>query len=272
MQIKLVMAALLVVGLSAVLAGCGKSPVQQQQAKPQPTEAATEHAHKEGAHQGVIVEIGRDNYHAEAVFEKEGVIRLYTLGKDDAIVQEVELQSLEAHVKPEGDMEATPVTFEAEPQKGDAAGKTSRFIARLPRELWSKPATVTVPSITIAGQRFRFAVPPVVIHAEPAKVDTDKEKAIFLSPGGKYTPADIRANGNLIPSQKYGVADWHMGDEPKAGDKICPVTASKADPRCTWVIDGKKYEFCCPPCIGKFVKRAKDDPKDIKEPEDYREK
>ena len=35
------------------------------------------HAHKPGGHGGSIVEIGRDNYHAEAVFEKNGAVRLY---------------------------------------------------------------------------------------------------------------------------------------------------------------------------------------------------
>ena len=56
----------------------GSAPPQEARATEAKKEA--EHAHKPGAHGGTIVEIGRDNYHAEAVFEKGGVLRLYTLG------------------------------------------------------------------------------------------------------------------------------------------------------------------------------------------------
>lgn len=40
------------------------------------------HEHKPGAHGGIIVSLGKDSYHAEAVFEKDGAIRLY-LRKDE---------------------------------------------------------------------------------------------------------------------------------------------------------------------------------------------
>src|SRR5579884_2976021 len=56
-----------------------------------------EHGHKPGGHGGIIVEIGRDSYHAEAVFEKGGTLRLYTLGKDESRIQEVEEQTLTAY-------------------------------------------------------------------------------------------------------------------------------------------------------------------------------
>ena len=42
-----------------------------------------EHGHKAGVHGGIMVSLGRDSYHAEAVFEKGGLLRLYTLGKDE---------------------------------------------------------------------------------------------------------------------------------------------------------------------------------------------
>src|SRR5262249_1748085 len=80
---------------AAVLVGCSESgkntpasvnsdttPSTQTAAKKAGSEAEGEHAHKPGEHGGIIVEIGRDNYHAEAVFEKGGVLRLYTLGKE----------------------------------------------------------------------------------------------------------------------------------------------------------------------------------------------
>src|SRR5262245_43004792 len=58
-----------------------------------------EHGHAAGAHGGTIVPIGRDSYHAEVVFENGGTIRLFTLGSDEAKVQEVEAQTLAGFVK-----------------------------------------------------------------------------------------------------------------------------------------------------------------------------
>ena len=34
-------------------------------------------------------------------------------------------------------------------------------------------------------------------------------------------------------------------------------------------VDGKPYEFCCPPCVDEFVKSAKATPDEIKPPAEY---
>ena len=81
-----------------------------------------EHGHKPGAHGGIIVSLGKDSYHAEAVFEKGRKVRLYMLGKEETRVQEVDAQDLSAFVTPEGSTEAVPVAFKPEPQPGDAKG------------------------------------------------------------------------------------------------------------------------------------------------------
>jgi YHS domain-containing protein len=99
-----------------------------------------------------------------------------------------------------------------------------------------------------------------------------RERDLFLKPGGIYTTADIAANGNTIPSLKYKGISWEHADDLKSGDKICPITVNKADPKCTWIVNGKTYEFCCTPCLDKFVKWAKQDPTKIKAPEDYIQK
>jgi hypothetical protein len=62
---------------------------------------------------------------------------------------------------------------------------------------------------------------------------------------------------------------WAHEDDLKAGDKVCPVTANKADPQCEWYVNGQKYEFCCPPCLEKFVGWAKTQPDKVKPPEAY---
>jgi len=250
----------------------GTTPSTQTAANKAGSEAETEHAHKPGGHGGIIVEIGRDNYHAEAVFEKGGVLRLYTLGKDEAKIQEVESQSLTGYVKLEGGSESTSVVFRPVPQSGDAEGKTSQFVARLPKELSGKHVEVTIPSIRIGGERFRLGFKSVSApHDESMldKVSGQEERQLYLTPGGKYTEADIKANGNRTATQKLqGVMSSH-DRKPKSGDKVCPITRTKANPKITWVVGGTYYGFCCPPCIDEFVQLAKEHPEEIKEPGSY---
>ncbi len=219
------------------------------------------------------MEIGQDNYHAEVVFEKGGVLRLYTLGKDQAKVQEVESQVLTAYVKPVGGSESNSVILKPEPQPGDSEGKTSQFVGKLPRELWGLSVEGTIPSLTIAGERFRVPFENAKdAHGDeevPSGLAEEAEKKLYLTPGGKYTEADIKANGNLTASQRFQGFKASHDLKPKPGDRICPVTLTKANPKCTWVIDGKTYQFCCPPCIDEFVQLAKERPEEIKEPAAY---
>jgi YHS domain-containing protein len=261
--------------------GCGEQPSDSPPGAAAPPAAPAkssegEHAHKPSAHGGTVVPIGGDNYHAEAVFEKDGVVRLYTLGNDESKVIEVEAQPLSAFVKPKGGAEATPFVLKPEPQDGDGAGRTSQFVGKLPRELWGKRVEVTVPTIRISGDRFRFGFESAEeAHPEadmPKGVASAEERKLFLTPGGLYTEADIKANGGVTGSQKFRGFQPAHDLKPKAGDKICPVTLTKANPACAWVIGGKTYEFCCPPCVEEFVTLAKENPKEIKGPEEYRKK
>jgi YHS domain-containing protein len=280
----LLLAGVGVAGLVAV--GCGGS--SQPPASAPPSQHSTEkptggpggasgdeaHGHKPGAHGGILVSLGRDSYHAEAVFEKGGVVRLYMLGKDEARVQEVDAQDLVAYLTPEGATEADKMTFRPEPQPGDTKGKTSLFTAALPKDMVGKRVQVTVNNINVGGERFRIAFsnePAAGEHAAemPAKKASDEEQKLFLSPGGLYTAADIAANGNTVPTVKYkGIRAQH-DDNPKPGDKICPISKTKANPKFTWVIGGKTYEFCCIPCIEEFLVLAKEKPGEVKAPAEY---
>jgi YHS domain-containing protein len=265
-------------------AGCnsGTSPGADPQAtapkaggSPPPVPAAApegEHAHRPGAHGGNVVEIGRDNYHAEPVFEAGGTLRLYMLGQDEARVLEVEDQTMTAYVKPEGGTEAVPVSLKTDRQDGDAPGKTSRFVGVVPKALAGKTLEVTVPSIRIAGERFRFSFTSAgAAHDEgvPAKLAGDEERALYLTPGGKYTEADIKANGGVTASEKFKGAKAAHDLKPRPGDPICPITLTKANAKVTWVVGGKTYEFCCPPCVDEFVTMAKEHPEQVKEPGEY---
>ena len=107
-------------------------------------------------------------------------------------------------------------------------------------------------------------------HVEmPDKLGTEEQKKIFLTPGGLYTEADIEANGRAIADIKYrGIKSEHS-TMAKKGDKICPISETKANPKFTWVIGGKTYQFCCVPCIEEFVGKAKTTPGEIKPPDAY---
>lgn len=248
-------------------------PVSSSAVAPTAAPAADEeHGHKPGAHGGIMISLGRDSYHAEAVFEKGGMLRLYTLGKDESRVIDVEKQTLKGFVKAEGDAEAHPFTLEAEPQDGDAEGRTSQFLGTLPKGLWGMNLDVTVPNIVISGERFRLGFkssPEQHDEGMPNKVADEEERKLYLTPGGKYTEADIQANGNVTASMKFKGLKSSHDMFPKPGDKICPVTKTKANPQFTWVVDGKAYEFCCPPCVDEFVKMAKSTPEEILKPSDY---
>jgi hypothetical protein len=283
-KVMIVVALLTLAAVSGLIVGCSNSgkdapPAADNDTAPSrpsagqtPSGDSSEHAHKPGQHGGAIVEIGRDSYHAEAVFEKGGIVRLYTLGQDEARIQEVELQTLTGYVKPEGVSEATSIVFRPVPQPGDGEGKTSQLVARLPRDLAGKSLEVTIPSIRIAGERFRLgfkSAPAPHDEGMLDKVSGEEEKQLYLTPAGKYTAADIKANGNRTASQKLkGVMSSH-DRKPKPGDRICPITRTKANPKITWVVGGQTYQFCCPPCIDEFVKTAKEQPEEIKGPGSY---
>ena len=286
-----ILSGLLLGGLT-ITSGCGDSITTSPQASAQTSGAAVassttpvavgatestavngeEHGHKAAAHGGILVSLGRDSYHVEAVFEKGGLLRLYTLGKDESRVIDVDKQTLKGFAKVEGAGEAHQFQLEAEPIEGDAQGRTSQFIGTLPEDLQGQKLEVTVPNIVISGERFRLgfkSTPEQHNEGMPPKIADAEERQLYLTPGGAYTQDDIQANGNVTASVKFkGLASSH-NMFPKTGDKICPVTQTLANPVFTWTIGGKPYEFCCPPCVDEFVKLAKTSPNEIKEPNDY---
>ncbi len=230
------------------------------------------HPHKPGSHGGIIIPIGSDSYHAEAVIEASGAFRLLMLGKDETRIQEVDVQPVKAYVKVIGDPNATPIELAAVPQDGDAPDKTSQFVGELPEVFRGKQLDVTIPNLRIAGERFRVGFTTVTeSHAEemPDSLPAEEERKLYLTAGGKYTEADIKANGSVTATQKFkGIPSSH-DMFPKEGDRICPVTKTKANPKFTWIVDGKSYQFCCPPCVDEFVTMAKERPDELMAPDDY---
>jgi hypothetical protein len=103
----------------------------------------------------------------------------------------------------------------------------------------------------------------------PLPVAAGQLRELYLTPGGSYTLADIDANGREIASKKYRGFQARHDFHPQPGDRLCPVTRTKASAECTWIIAGQRYQFCCPPCIDEFVRQAKDRPEEVQPAEAY---
>jgi YHS domain-containing protein len=106
-------------------------------------------------------------------------------------------------------------------------------------------------------------------NAMPEKVVDAAEEELYLQPAGLYTESDIRTNGNQTASGRFKGFVARHDFNPRQGDRLCPITRTKANAACSWVIGGSRYFFCCPPCIDEFLLMAKNDPDSIKPPEQY---
>ena len=258
-----ILAGIVVAGGLAFLAGCGQpTPAPTPISESRPT-SDDEHDHKPGPHGGRVVPIGRDSYHAEAVFAGDS-LRLYILDKDESRGQDIESQDLAAFVQGAGG--PVELALKPTPQPGDGSGRTSLFEGSLPNSAAGK--AITIPNLRIGGDRFRVELPPRPIET----ADDNETRALYRTPGGKYTAADIVANGTAPAAEKFkGLVSAH-DKKPQSGDRICPVTSTKANPKFSWVVDGRSYLFCCPPCVDEFVRTAKEHPEEIKEPTEYLQK
>lgn len=258
---------------SVAVVGCTNAPPPPP---PVPTPAASHDDHpKASVHGGVLVEIGEDVAHAEAVFEADGNVRLYLLGKDAKSVIEIDAKVVEAFARPDGGASAVKFEFTPAPQSGDSPGKTSLMVGKLPAEAVGKPVGVSIPNLRVGADRFRvgFHSPEAAGHdVMPAKKTDAAAQKVFGTPGGLYTEADIKANGPKLPEEKYKGIKAKHDTEPKPGDKLCPISDTLANPQFTWVIGGKTYEFCCVPCVEEFVSAAKEKPATVRPPEEYRKK
>jgi hypothetical protein len=193
------------------------------------------HGHRIGLHGGSVAALG-DDHHAELIVEDDGGLNVFIL------------------------------RFEPAPQGLDPPGMTSRFTAEVPTRLRGVLAAVTLPEVWVDGRTYRVRLEvdrPRDETVMPAGLGDDEARKLYLAPGGIYTAADIKANGGLTAAQKYRGFRSEHDFAPRPGDLICPITRTKANPQCVWIVGGKRYTFCCPPCIDEFVMRAKTTPEKI---------
>jgi YHS domain-containing protein len=275
-----------VMTIAVVLAGCSRSgapKVETISGRPDGAEAhanGAHTAHGTGPNGGVIFDLGA--FHAEILINhenNEATVLILTPedNKPARIVADV-LTLTTRETKTRQGRAVPRVTVQLVAQdKSD--GTASRFVGRdaglgavadlegsVAGLINGKPALGEFKNPSDALAHVRHGEVPESVSGTPA------ERELFLTPGGIYTSADIMANGNTLPSLKFRDISWPHDDDLKPGDKVCPVTANKADSRCHWIVNGKTYEFCCTPCLDKFVKWAKQDPKKVKEPDSYIQK
>jgi hypothetical protein len=110
---------------------------------------------------------------------------------------------------------------------------------------------------------------PRMVMASESQVSAEVEGELYLTPAGKYTRADIAANGPRLPSERYRGFQARHDFNPVSGDRLCPISRTKANSECTWIINGEEYEFCCPPCIDELVRLAKERPQELDPPAAY---
>lgn len=234
--------------------------------------------HGPGPHGGTVIEFGK--YHGEFCMDhakKQATVYILDGGIDKPVP--IAAEKLLLSIKqPQFQVDLLPV-----PQDGDPKGKSSRFVAThenfgkeqefagtLSGEIDGKPYLGDFKEEPHADHKGgKNSKAPVDAHGRAVAQGDGREAEVYLKPGGLYTEADIKANGSTTVSAKYKGRKWAHDIDPKAGDRLCPVTLTKANDSLQWVIDGKTYTFCCPPCVEEFVTLAKTSPAEVKAPEAY---
>lgn len=142
------------------LAGCGGEQGGEFRTfdpnKDKAPDAEHGHAHEHGPHDGELVELGEEEYHAEFVFDHDHAkISLYLLGADAKTP--VPIDAKEIALDASGMKGPKTYALAAVPLDGEAEGKSSRFESAEEElvDLFSHDAkTVGKFKVTIEGKEF----------------------------------------------------------------------------------------------------------------------
>lgn len=212
--------------------------------------------------------------HVEALAEKGGALHFFVLGEDAAELRPIGVRELQAYVRRAGNEGAVPLRLTAEPREGEPIGSASTFSGRLPPGFAGTPVSLTL-SVPINNHlyRARFELgglrEEADSHAMPTPAAPAEQQRLYRTAAGLYTSGDIQANGAAPPAERFAGLLPRHDPHPQTGERICPVTHTKADPRFAWTVSGRSYLFCCPPCIDEFVQQARTHPGSVRPPEDY---
>ena len=228
-------------------------------------------------HTGILQPVG--SHFLEANTLNGGRLRITLLDADETTLLAIPADELTVELpRLKGTSPASPVRLKAVPQPGEPAGRASTFEGQIPPTLDDVPVQVSLSlpsdqkvvrvSFTAAWHLFEPTL-GASGNGMPSAVPAADAQKLYLTPGGRYTAADIEANGRTTGPLKYAGFQALHNTSPRPGQRICPITKTVANPRVTWIIGGKKYLFCCPPCVDEFLKRAKKQPSAVKSPESY---
>jgi len=144
-------------------AGCGGNDdalvgqIPGATAQSQPNLADSHPAH--GPHEGSLIELGNEEYHAELVHdEATGTITVYVL--DSSAKKAVPIEAAELHVNLDHDGESQQFTLTASPAADDLPGTASRFVStsgELDEQLDHEESSAQL-VVMIGGKQFRGAI------------------------------------------------------------------------------------------------------------------
>ena len=181
-----VLSATVLIGLS----GCGGQPGGDYRTFDAKTDTShdAEHGHVHehdhgdghGPHEGDLIELGNEEYHAEAVFDEDKhKVVIYLLGSDAKSAVPIDAKELILEL-PGKDAPVTH-TLAATPQDGDGEGKSSRFEItsdELIEAYHHDPKIVGKFKVTIGGKEFEGKLTHSHDHDHgDHKHDEAKEKA-----------------------------------------------------------------------------------------------
>ncbi len=230
-------------------------------------------------HAGHVERIGER--FMETTIQKGGIVHVSFLDKDESTLFPIQATELTAQAQPiHQDIQVSTFTLKGQPTAGEAPGTASTFTGPLPDDLNGRTITLSV-NVPMDGKTYRVTFnqnrheddhkTPITAKMLPSGkvvmpdgLAPDAEKRLFLTAGGAYTEKDIEQNRNLVPSVKFRGFEASHDMNPQPGDRICPITKTKINPIISWVIGGRRYGFCCPPCIGDYLKKVKKNPKELK--------
>jgi YHS domain-containing protein len=271
--------------LPLLLSQMGNTP-SNASAAPGSGSPTTTHGHVPGSFHAPNVQSFAD-CHVEAILTPSGQLQLYIYGAKEKQLQPISAVGVEAELVRDGE-DALQVPLNPQPYAGEPQGHASRFLGTFQAGEAGENTGLTV-TIPYQNSTYRVQWRPEYLRSgirdasetvmpkslaertpdSSMNAPTDEEKALFLTPGGKYTAADIIANGNQVAAIKYRGLRAAHDMHPKPGDRLCPITNTVASEKFAWIIGGKSYRFCCPPCIEEFVKTAKEKPETLRDPETY---
>lgn len=119
-----------------------------------------DHGHGHGPHEGELIELGEEEFHAEVVFDEEGhKVSLYLLGADAKTAVAIDAKEIPLEMPGK----EAPVThaLAAAPQDGDGEGKSSRFEIKseeLVETFHDNPKTVGKFKVSINGKEFSGSI------------------------------------------------------------------------------------------------------------------